>query len=70
MSEVDTSKFSTLMTEKYPDYKWEAINVLSDSEFTADTGKYELTTYKVWTESRDENLGFVFFQHGGSMTGQ
>jgi len=62
------------MADKYPNHTWEAIKVSVDGtvdatkeDGTVVTPKYELTMFKVWNEeARDENLGPVFFQHGGT----
>ena len=63
MSSID---FSTIMAAKYPTYKWEALSVQAQDEYDSDE-YYTLTTYKLWNEAkRDEDKGWVFFQHGGT----
>ena len=66
---VDYSAFSGLMAEKYPDYSWNTITTFAaDEDGTAN--QYELTNYKIWNKTkRDPAKGWVFFQHGGSMSG-
>ena len=60
--------FGTIMSERYPAYEWEAIQVQAADE--NGTGEYTLTTYKLWNASkRDADKGWVFFQHGASMSG-
>jgi len=61
--------FNTLM-QQFPGYKWEPLTVQSKSENPADTGTYELSIFKVWSElKREESKGWVFFQHGVYMSG-
>ena len=58
MSSID---FPTIMAEKYPTYKWEAIEVQALDEFASDE-HYWLTTYKLWNEEkRDGSKDWVFF---------
>lgn len=66
--------FAAIMLEKYPAYKWEPITVFAKPDPTffspTSTDLYELTTYKVWSEDkRDPAKGWLFFQHGGYMSG-
>ena len=62
-SYIDYSAFAGVMAENYPEYSWNTITT-----FTADD--YELSNFKIWNEEkRDPEKGWVFFQHGGTMSG-
>ena len=60
MSFPSSLDFATIMSEKYPEYQWKAMNVSADDE--NGTGEYLLTTFKLWNPTkRDESKGWVFF---------
>ena len=56
-------RFENEMSEWYPSYQWEALEVT-----TADN--YILTMFHIWNdETRDSSKGPVLFQHGMEMDG-
>ena len=56
-------RFETVMSDQFPDYQWEAIEVT-----TSDS--YILTMFHIYKEDAlDDTKGPVFFQHGASMDG-
>ena len=74
MSVAPNFDFAQVMLENYPAYKWEPLKVLASPDpnyfSSTDPDKYELTTYKIWSEDkRDPAKGWVFFQHGSYMSG-
>ena len=66
---ADISAFAKLMSTSYPDYKWTTIGTKAADE-AGNLNQYELMNFKVWSEeARDKNKPWIFFQHGGTMSG-
>ena len=68
-SYVDFTAFSTIMATKYPEYGWNTITTYAADE-AGNAAQYELTNFKIWNkQKRDDNKPWIFFQHGGTMSG-